>query len=196
MSDPSSKVLKKASEVSETEYQVARTLVELELSAADLKADLHDIHITQAYEFKGEHKGRQVDALVITLHYRSLKPARKIHSRLVNELEKRFHKHVVLLFARTILPKYLKKKGQQRRPYSRTLTQVHDAFLEDVLYPATILGRRVKFQTDGHRVFRVLLDPKDQPNVQDKLDTLAAVYRKLTNKEVRLEFPQSREFPV
>lgn len=196
MSDPSSKVLKKSSDVSELEYQVARSLVELELSAADLKDDLKEIHITQAHEFKADFKGRPVDAIVIYLHYRSLKPARKIHSRLVNELEKRFHKHVVIVFARTILPKYLKKKGQQRRPYSRTLTVVHDAFLEDVVYPAQIVGRRLKMQTDGHRLFRVLLDPKDQTQVQDKLDTITAVYRKLTNKDVRFEFPASREFPV
>ena len=36
---------------------------------------------------------------------------------------------------------------------------------------------------------KVLLDPKDQVNVEIKLDTFATVYKTLTQKDVVFEFP-------
>ena len=35
----------------------------------------------------------------------------------------------------------------------------------------------------------VYLDPKEAPNVEYKVDTFATVYKKLTGKEVKFEFP-------
>ena len=35
----------------------------------------------------------------------------------------------------------------------------------------------------------VVPDPKDAPNVECKVDTFATVYKKLTGKEVKFEFP-------
>lgn len=134
--------------------------------------------------------------MIIMIHYRSLAAVKKVHTRLVSELEKRFARPVVLIFQRTILPKYLKSKGQQKRPYSRTLTVVHDNILEDLMYPVSILGRRMRVKTDGKRVFKVLLDPNQKDLIENKLGHLAAIYRKLTNKDVVFEFPVNREFPV
>ncbi|OMJ94903.1 hypothetical protein SteCoe_1760 [Stentor coeruleus] len=87
-------------------------------------------------------------------------------------------------------------KGQQKRPYSRTLTKVHEAILDDLVYPNSILGKRIRMKADGRRVFKVLLDPTTREDIQDRLDVISAVYSKLTNKEVVFEFPQSRDFPV
>ena len=38
-------------------------------------------------------------------------------------------------------------------------------------------------------VSQVYLDPKEAPNVEYKVDTFATVYKKLTGKEVKFEFP-------
>ena len=37
--------------------------------------------------------------------------------------------------------------------------------------------------------FQVYLDPKEAPNVEYKVDTFGTVYKKLTGKEVKFEFP-------
>lgn len=196
MSDPLAKIHKKDKKPSEFEYHVAQTLGEIEASSPDLKGELKDILITGASEFEGKYRGVVRQAVIIFFHYRSKCTLCKIHARLQSELTKRFRKPVVLLLQRTIIPKYFKTKGQQKRPYSRTLTKVHEAVLDDLVFPSSILGKRLRMKTDGRRVFKVLIDPQHREDIQDRLDVISAVYNKLTNKEVVFEFPQSREFPV
>jgi small subunit ribosomal protein S7e len=196
MSDPSGKIHKKLSKPSEFEYHVAQTLGEIEASSGDLKGELKEIRITGASEFESKYRGAVRQAVIIFIHHKSQVALRKVHSRLQSELAKRFRRPVVLILQRTILPKYFKSKGQQKRPYSRTLTQVHEAILEDLIFPTVILGRRIRIKTDGRRVFKVLLDPNARDDVQDRLDVISAVYSKLTNKEVVFEFPANRDFPV
>lgn len=93
---------------------------------------------------------------------------------------------------RTILGKgYARdQKTSGPRPRSRTLTAVQDAILDDVVYPTEITGKRTRVKTDGKRITKVFLDPRDQANVEGRTDTYASVYTKLTNKQVVFEFQQ------
>ena len=94
---------------------------------------------------------------------------------------------------RTILGKNYARSAKSKgpRPRSRTLTSVYECQLDDLVYPTEIVGKRTRCKLDGSKVLKVLLDPKDQVNVETKLDTFASVYKKLTNKEVIFEFPLS-----
>jgi len=186
---------KKEASSSDFEKLVSAAFQELQAQQAELREDLKQVFIASAVHFQATFREQTRRAVLITLHFKSRAAERKIHQTLVQELEKKFKVPVVIVFQRTILPKYLKMKGQQRRPRSRTLTAVHDALLDDVLFPFDILGRRTRVKVNGSKLFKVLLDPKDREVLQDKAETLAAVYRTLTNKEVVFEFPLNREFP-
>ena len=129
-------------------------------------------------------------AVVIFVPFKLLKVVHKIQSRLVRELEKKFSgKHVVLIGQRRIMRKPSAGQPQQKRPRSRTLTAVHESILEDLVYPTEIVGKHTRYRLDGTKICKVYLDPKEAPNVEYKVDTFATVYKKLTGKEVRFEFP-------
>ena len=122
-----------------------------------------------------------------------MKAFQKIQTRLVRELEKKFFgKHVVFIAQRRILPKPTRKtnKLKQKRPMSLTLVAVHNAILDDLVYPAEIVGKRTRIRLDGSRLFKVHLDKNQQTNIEHKMDTFSAVYKKLTGKEVTFEFPE------
>jgi len=92
-----------------------------------------------------------------------------------------------------MLPKPTRKmrsKSKQKRPRSRTLTAVHEAILDDLVYPAEIVGKRIRVKLDGARLIKVHLDKSQQTNIEHKVDTFGAVYKKLTGKQVSFEFPE------
>merc|ERR1711988_927125 len=148
--------------------------VDLENNSSDLKSELRELFIVAAKQV--DVAGRT--AVVIFVPFRLLKVVHKIQSRLVRELEKKFSgKHVVVIAQRRIMRKASKgqRNPKQQRPRSRTLTAVHDAILEDLVYPTEIVGKRTRVRLDGTKQTRVYLDPKDQTNVEHKVDTFAAV---------------------
>ena len=183
----------KGAEPDEFEQSVAQELFNLEMSQAEIKSDLQNLHIVAAkqVEIQGGKK-----AIIIFVPYKLLTQYHKIQSRLVRELEKKFSgKHVVIIAQRTIFSTNYNRKAHTSgpRPRSRTLTAVQDAILEDLVYPTEIVGKRVRCRIDGSKQLKVYLDPKDQVNVETKLDTFATVYKQLTTKEVQFEFPVSQK---
>lgn len=175
-------------EADEFETSVAQELLNLEMTSPDLKASLRDLYITAAKEVDC---GAGRKAIVIYVPYKLRKSFNKVHQRLVRELEKKFSgRHVLLIAQRTILgASYIRsQKTRGPRPRSRTLTAVHEAILDDIVYPTEIVGKRTRVKTDGKRVMKVYLDSKDQANVEGRTDTFAAVYGKLTNKNVTFQF--------
>ncbi|KAH7697356.1 small subunit ribosomal protein 7, partial [Aphelenchoides avenae] len=79
---------------------------------------------------------------------------------------------------------------KQQRPRSRTLTAVHDAILSDLVFPAEVVGKRTRVKLDGKQLLKVHLDKAQLTNVEHKVDTFSAVYKRLTGKEVSFTFPE------
>lgn len=174
-------------EPDEFETKVGAELLNLEMTSADLKAPLKDLYITAAKEVDC---GGGKKAIILYVPYKLLKSFKAINTKLVRELEKKFSGSLVLIIAqRTILGNSYKRttRSHAPRPRSRTLTAVQDAILEDILYPTEIVGKRTRCKVDGKRIVKVYLDNKD-PAVEGRAPTYAAVYNKLTNKQVSFHF--------
>ena len=178
-------------EPDEFEASVAQELLNLEMTSTELKASLRDLFITAA---KDVDCGNGKKAIIIYVPFKLLTLFNKIQQRLVRELEKKFSgRHVIIVAQRTILGKTYARdqKSKGPRPRSRTLTAVQDAILDDIVYPTEIVAKRTRVKVDGKRIMKVFLDSKDQANVEGKLETFAAVYGKLTNKQVSFSFQKA-----
>ncbi|XP_039786509.1 40S ribosomal protein S7-like [Panicum virgatum] len=176
----------KGLEPSEFEDSVAQAFFDLENANQELKSDLKDLYINNAIQMDvaGNRK-----AVVIHVPYRLRKAFRKIHVRLVRELEKKFSGKDVVVVATRRIVRPPKKGSAVQRPRTRTLTAVHDGILEDVVYPAEIVGKRVRYRLDGAKIIKIFLDPKERNNTEYKLETFTAVYRRLCGKDVVFEYP-------
>lgn len=174
---------------SELEVTVAKALYDIQAANSELAGELRLLHIRGAREVELPG-GRK--AIVLLVPVPELKGWRRIQSRVLRELEKKLgaggERSVLMVAFRRILPKP-SRATMVTRPRSRTLTAVHDAWLEDMVYPTEVVGKRIRVKTDGSRLFKVLLDPKDQTTLEGKTETMAAVYRKLTGKDIVFEFP-------
>merc|ERR1712203_959611 len=113
-------------------------------------------------------------AIAIIVPQPQIKAWQKIQQKVVRELEKKFSgKHVVILAQRRILPKPTRKtrNQKQKRPMSRTLTSVHDKILEDLCFPAEIVGKRTRVKLDSSKLIKVHLDKANQNSVEHKTET-------------------------
>ena len=176
--------------VTDIEEQVAQALYDLEVTTSvELKEELKGLHISSAKEVDIDPTKKSI---IIFVPYKFLSNFHRIQARLIRELEKKFSgKHVVIIGQRRILRKPNKNSHVKRqiRPRSRTLTCVHEAIMEDLVYPTEIVGKRTRVGLDGSKHYRVLLDMKEQQNCEYKLKTFGAIYKKLTGKDTSFEFP-------
>ncbi|KAG1672631.1 hypothetical protein FOA52_002112 [Chlamydomonas sp. UWO 241] len=168
------------------EESVGQALFDLGATNSELQADLKDLYITGAREVD-VHANRK--SIVVNVPYRLLKAFRKIQPRLVRELEKKFSGKDVVIIANRRIMQPVTTGVSNSRPRSRSLTAVHSAILEDLVYPTEIVGKRTRYRTDGSKVMKVLLDPKDRNSTEFKIETFSGVYKKLTGKEVIFEYP-------
>lgn len=137
--------------LTKTEDSIGLALNEIENSSTDFKNEFKDLKFTSVKEIELESKkGRIRTIFLIYYPFPLFKLVQKNHRKIVTELEKRFKNTGVLLVAkRNIQSKWVKLHKSQTRPFSRTLSSVYDAILDDLCLPSTIIGRRTRVRLDG-----------------------------------------------
>ncbi len=63
-----------------------------------------------------------------------------------------------------------------------------NVYLQDLVFPTEIVGKRTRCRLDGSKLLKVLLDPKVIVEIETKLETFASVYQKLTHHSVEFSF--------
>jgi len=186
---------KSADKPSQLEDSVAKELHHLENSSSEWKNDLKDVYITNVKDIEFTAKGKKSKPVyLVYVPFPCLKVIQKLHKRLVPELESRLKAQILVVAKRTIQSKWQKTHKSQKRPYSRTLTAVHDAVLEDLLQPANVIGRRIRHRLDGSTVMKIILDQNDKDLIDDRLEAIAHVYKRISTKEITFEYRAEQTF--
>ena len=170
------------------EVAVANEVAEIAKKSKDLAEPLKSFKMTAVKEVEvtGDKK-----AIVIFVPCKLFKNFRLIQSRLTTELEKKFEgRPVVFIAQRTILSKSYRRahKFTGVRPNSHTLTSVHEAIIDDLIYPCECVGKQTTLSRETGKTIKVFLGAQGQQDVENKTDAFSSIYRKLTNKNIVFEF--------
>jgi len=167
------------------ERAVAQAMYQIEAKApADMKKELRRLRIVSCHEIEVS-EGQK--AIIIQVPFMQRANYRKVQAMLALQMEKKFGKHVMFVTKRTIVPK--PRVASLYRPRSMTVTNVHEAIINDLVYPANIVGERIRCRPGAKKLRVVLLDNKDKAAFAPKLKSFQAAFRKLTGTEASFEFP-------
>ena len=148
--------------------------------------------ISDIKELKFEINKKMATAIVITVPFLLYKLNKQFIPKFINEIQKKKAQHIFIIAQRTIINK--KSDFKQRIPKSRTLTQVFDCILEDLIYPATIIGKRMRYRQDGSLLTKVHLADEAQAYLSDKVPFIEKVYLSITNRKIAIEFREETCF--
>ena len=178
------KVKQNQKTITEITKNVSIFVEKLKASEKDYKADLDKIRVENVGEVSME-EGKV--SYLIQLSSTDEKSLRKVHTLLVKKLEEHLNSPVVIIPSKKrINGKDYARYVSAKVPRDRTLTAVFDSYLDDLLYPATIIGKRIRYPKGPTRQFKVIIDPLDKNQVEYKIPAITACYKALTNRDLEV----------
>ena len=117
----------------------------------------------------------------------------RILRTMIEEKEKKRNKE---LQEKQKLEKEIKKNRTQKRPFSRTLSNVQEALLNELLLPGVIISDRVRVRLDGSQVRKVTLDKTEQHFLEERTNAIRNAYKKLTTRDIEINFEKEATFYV
>lgn len=129
---------------------------------------------------------KTINVLVVYLPYVYYKNHKGLLSKIVNDVQNKKKLPTFIVSQRTLIHK--KSDYKQKIPRNRTLTSVYDSILEDLISPGVIIGKRLRYHLDGSQHIKVFLNEESKGFLDGKLNLIAQIYHKLTNRKVSFEF--------
>ena len=175
---------KAKSNVTEIEKNFSNLLSKIKSNEKEMK-ELESIKIANASEVALEGNKH---CYLVQVESSSEKDFKKASPLLVKKFEEHFSTPVVIIPAKKRINGNLYKKYQGTKvPRDRTLSAVFDGYLDDLVYPATIVGKRIRFPKGKVRHFKVFIDSLDKDAIEYKVPSITACYKALTNRELQIE---------
>ena len=129
--------------VSEIQKNVSTALEKIKDAEKEHKAELEPLKIEHANEIQMNEEQK---CYLIQISAQNLTGFKKVHSLLTQKLEEHLSKTVMIIPARKrVNGKEYRTFVSKKVPRNNTLTAVFDAYLDDILYPATIIGKRIRY---------------------------------------------------
>lgn len=133
--------------------------------------------------------GKEKPALLVYFSHKSHKVLlTPLYKKIVSDLEKKLKTIVLLVSARNIQSRWIKKNRTQKRPYSRTLTSVQEAVLTELLLPGSVISDRTRVRLDGSQVRKLVLDKTEQHFLEERTEAIRNAYKKLTTRDIEINF--------
>jgi len=175
----------KKSKVTEIEKNVSTTLDKIKDSEKE-KTDLKSIQLEHVNEVD---MGKGQKCYLVQVSTTNVAGYKRVHSLITKKLEESLSSTVILILAKKrVNGKDFRSFVSKKVPRDRTLTSVFDGYLDDIIFPATIVGKRIRYPTGKIRSYKVFVDPLDKEVVEDKLPAIIACYKALTNRKLEVEF--------
>jgi len=143
------------------------------------------IHEVKELKLVGADK-KAIPIYIVYLPYVYVNNHRALLPKIVNEIQAKKKIPTFLLTHRTIINK--KADFKQKIPRNRTLTQVYDSILDDLLAPGIIIGKRIRYRLDGSQHIKVFVNEESKEHLEAKADSIAQIYKILTNRKISIEF--------
>jgi len=162
---------------------------ELRDSNSILKEEMLKLQVENVNELNVE--GNKTTVL-INVNEDGIKSLQKVHHDLLLLLEKSLGKPVLLIpLRKTVDGKKFRKNIGKKVPRTKTLTYVQENILEDLLYPATIVGKRIRYPRGQKKHLKVFVETVDKDYVDYKKKEICLGYRSLTGCELSIDFPSN-----
>ena len=167
----SKKESQKKGAVSEIQKNVSNALEKIKDSEKEHKAELDPLKIEHANEVQMNENQK---CYLIQVSTPNLAGFKKVHSLLTKKLEEHLSSNVMIIPARKrVNGKEYRTYVSKKVPRDKTLTAVFDGYLDDILYPATIVGKRVRYPVGKTRIYKVIVDPLDKESVEESASIFA-----------------------
>ncbi len=173
--------------INEIQKDVTNALEKIKDTEKEHKTELESLKIEHANEISMNDDQK---CFLIQISTQNLAGYKKVHSLLNKKLEEHLSNPVIIIPARKrVNGKDYRTYVSKKVPRDRTLTAVFDAYLDDLLFPATIVGKRIRYPVGKTtRTYKVFVDPLDKETIEYKLPAMIACYAALTNRKLEIEF--------